>query len=159
MVNTSIALNMIRGTYLVGQDTTAGTVSNTTTETEVLTFDIPAGTVTNGIIIKAWINNTFDFDSGDVLTWRIKTGTDGAETVKRSILIEENDEFPDITTNDYSSDDIFDFQGQNAGLSALEYIEDTLDWSVAQTVSITAQYSAADTRNEARGIYLQIIGY
>ena len=142
MTNTSIAVNMIRGTYLVGDDATEGSAIDTTVETELLDFDIPAGTVVNGIIVYALIAAKPNNDGTQLYTFRIKVGTNGAEVTRATLL-----HIP-LGVSDDLHPSLF-----------LAVIDDE-DWSAAQTVSITGQMdNATGDGDNVYGQNLTIIGF
>ncbi len=129
--------------YFVGQDSTSGSVTDTTVETEVLDFNIPAGTIVNGIIATIWFNsNKRGADDGSV-TWRIKAGTNGSE----------------VTKGDCSESTLGRAINERF-LFSFSTVVDDLDWKAAQTVSVTAQHSTeAGTGLSSVGFHLSIMGF
>ena len=142
MTSTSIALNMIRGTYLVGGDFTEGSISNSVAETELLDYDIPANTVTNGIIIiVVWAAGASGVGDSNNATIKIKTGTNGSETLR--LTISRRIPKADGKIQEYNA----------------WYVEDSLDWTLAQTVSITGQNSESEGDSKTHGNELIVLGY
>ena len=152
---------MIKGFYNVGVDQVGGTVANSTAETELLYVDIPAGIVSNGVIIQVWFRTEVIGDvSNNDGTFRIKTGTNGAETTKLTLT---GDRATDALMTDLISP-TFETGGTDgtqmlAGGTPMVYVEDTLDWGAAQTISFTVQFDEANAETRAGGIYMMVTGY
>ncbi len=134
---------MIRGIYYVGGDFTEGKVSNSAAETEVLDFDIPAGTVTNGIIVIANTNTIMDGGAVRETAFRIKVGTNGAEVERAKVI-----------TDTYT----YDVNWQNYNGHIIAVVDDE-DWNAAQTVSVTVDMDFANASDSAAGEYVVILGY
>ena len=157
MTNTSIALNMIRGTYLVGTDYTVGTMFNTTSETEVLTFNIPANTVSNGIIVT--FGAAVDMNTSSDCSLKLKVGTDGSEDIYATIVFQDG-------SAGYQSGKLMALDSAGGTTDAADgnykeytFVVDDKDWTSAQTVSITMTMTDADGDNEALGHMLTVLGY
>ena len=141
MVNTSIALNMVRGEYFVGEDVTPNSIANSTSETELLEYVIPANTIANGIKIRIGIAGVSN-SMGRIVTFRIKIGADGSETTRMTRILRVGDTA----------------EGGEANAD-VEYVFDDVDWSSEQSVSITAENSTVNTDNIGYADYLNISGY
>ena len=131
---------MIRGTYFVGADYEEAGVANSTSETELVTFVIPANTVVNGIIIS--VNATATAASGgqNNSEVKVKIGTDGSETLKATFTLRAID-------------------NTSRSIATYHYVVDDLDWTSEQSVSITGTNS---TTNASAGVYgqdLVVLGY
>lgn len=130
--------------YFIGGDFTEGSVANSTSETEVLDFDIPKNTVVNGIKIITSCQ-TVDFNLNLFKTIvRIKAGTNGSEVTK--------------ATGNFRAGwgDIVNFQDYRGEVRG---VVDDLDWTADQTVSITVQMDDANAGTSAIGEYLIIEGF
>jgi len=146
MTNTSIALNMIRGLYYVGGDFTEGSIVNSATETEVLDYDIPAGTVTNGIIIIASCRNELVAQISTETVFRIKVGDNGSEVERCKTKFNEIGGAADLS-------------GTIRNQGFIVAVVDDEDWSAGQTVSVTADMDGADGFDTSYGEYVVILGY
>lgn len=145
-------------TYLVGTDYTAGGVSNTTTETELLTYDIPANTISNGIIVTFIAATSVDTIIGNKISLRVKCGTDGSEDTYATIVFNADT----FGSPDYSAAEFIAGNTTNVADSNLKqymFIIDDKDWTVAQTVSITTQAEFTNTETGGAAHMLTILGY
>ena len=129
------------GYYYVGGDFTEGSVNSSTVETEVLDFNIPANTIANGIKITAFAAIEAQVVTGDSTIIRAKVGTNGSEVERTRIRLQSG-----------IVQDLFQQNG------IIFCVVDDLDWTQAQTVSITAQ-NAIGNNVTTYGEYLLIEGF
>lgn len=134
-------INVGRGPewYFVGADLIRTTILNTMAESEVKDYLIPADTVLHGIMIEALVrvaNATAGMESS---IFRIKVGVDGAEVEINQVQIYAN-----AGTNQYLW---------------IKAVVDDLDWTTAQSVSITCANTAADANLASVGYTLLIMGF
>ncbi len=128
--------------YNVGGDFTEGSIFNSTSETEVLDFDIPQYTVTNGIKVTVVVINFLDVENFNDAIFRIKVGTNGSEVEKTRLTI-------------YASS----FQETSAQVATFFATVDDLDWTQPQTVSITAENSLTNNSAGSYGEQLLVEGF
>ena len=146
---------------LIGTDYTIGSIVNSVVETEVLDFDIPADTVENGIIITFRARLMSDSDSGDIITMKMKAGTNGAETTYATItgISSSNPtgthvEREWINQGTGTHNEAADIHWKEYG-----FVVDNLNWAANQTVSITIQSNSADASSGGAAHMLTIMGY
>ena len=126
--------------YPVGYDLTEGSITDSTTETEVLDLVIESGSVINGIRIKALVqfrqNQTASFRYG---LFKVKAGDDGSEALLTQVVL-------------YCGDD-------GAQSVWIEAIISDLNWDKEQSVSITATNSYASAQITSYGAQLIVDGF
>ncbi len=135
----NISLNPGVEFYYVGGDFTEGSIANSVAEVELLDYNIPADTVLHGIIIIAACSNLVRLVATQTI-FRIKAGTDGAEV--------------EIDRGTFRND-LYNYVTRGHVIAAI----DSLDWTAAQTVSITAQMDGSNVNDISYGEYVVIMGF
>jgi len=132
--------------YYVGGDYTEAFIGNSVVETEILDYVIPADTVIHGIkIYTATIITADIFDVPNTGIIRIKAGADGAEVER----VRMAGTAPASATANYID-----------GVQVIfQCVIDDLDWTAAQSISITGENSSADGSTRCYGEVLIIEGF
>jgi len=118
-----------QGLYYVGADYTFAS-SDVATDTEILTFVIPAGTVINGIVVT-FLAKVTGVGSSTTREIFCKAGTDGSEATYATIT------FDDVGTANLQGDEAdVDYDG---ALKEYKFVVDDLNWAAEQSVSISTQ--------------------
>lgn len=126
--------------YYVGGDYTVGLIANSVVETEVLDYIIPADTVLHGINVEAFVRVSNLMVTYQYSRFRIKAGTDGAEAT-------------------YIQPVIACTASNNDQYVWLRITIDDLDWTQAQSISVTAQNDVANANLQGIGYILNITGW
>jgi len=126
--------------YYVGGDYVPAVLANSTSVVVLANYTIPAGTVVNGIKITARVEADGIVATPSVGSFRIRTGTLGAETTKTFIVLADD-------ADDQSAYDTF------------SYVETSLNWSATQSVLIVASNSVASPTSSISCWQLMIEGF
>jgi hypothetical protein len=132
--------------YYVGGDYIMSNIGNSTTETVLLNYTIPANTVINGIKVRAIVSHDCDVTSLDVGIFRIRAGLYGSTTTRTYALLTAVCDFDTVFSAQFPTQEFY-------------VVIDDLDWTKENVVYVTGVNQVANVNTQCYGYQLIIEGY